>query len=319
MDKVVLSLPGLRFVRPHIRLLLAAIPVLLSCDTPTEPRLSSQTVLFTRWGDSRAVMFAMREDGSGEVKLTRHPGSDQCARWSPDGTRIAFRSVRDTLIHEGLRERTTNIYLLNSDGRGEVRLTGGPGPVGCPSWSPDGSRIVYSRREPSGSENIFVIAIDGSNDIRLTDDTLGNTFPEWSPDGSMILFVSAREGDRYPRLYRMDPDGSNRQPFLDVCPFYVSNVRWSPDGSRIAFNCSGTYNTLIHTVRADGSELRTISTVATEQPYTNDAVPVWAPDGTMLALSRSGDVLYVDMDGDVARKATRHALPEWPNDWRAAP
>ena len=308
-----------RFSRPHIRLLLLGIAVLLSCNGPTEPRLSSQTVLFTRWGHSRAVMFAMREDGSGEIKLTHHPGSDQCARWSPDGTRIAFRSVRDTLIREGLRERTTNIYLLDSDGTNEVRLTGGPGPVGCPSWSPDGSRIVYSRREPSGSENIFVIATDGSSDIRLTDDTPGSAFPEWSPDGSTILFTSTREGGRYPRLYRMDPDGSNRQPFLDVCPLYVSNVRWSPDGSRIAFNCSGEYNTLIQTVRIDGSDPRTISIVASKPPYTADAVPVWAPDGTMLALSRSGDVLYVDLLGDLVKRATRHALPEWPNDWRGAP
>ena len=299
--------------------LLAGVAVLLSCESPTEPRLSSQTVLFTRWSDGRAVMFAMREDGSGEIKLTHHPGSDQCARWSPDGRRIAFRSVRDTLIHEGLRERTTNIYLLGSDGRGEVRLTGGPGPVGCPSWSPDGSRIAYSRREPSGSENIFVIHADGSNDIRLTDDTLTSVFPEWSPDGSTILFLGERAEGGYPLLHRIDPDGSNRRAFLDLCPFYVSNVRWSPDGSRIAFNCSGTYNTLIHTIRADGSDLRTLSMTASEPPYTTDAVPVWSPDGTMLALSRNGDVVYVDLLGDMVKKATRHALPEWPNDWRAAP
>ena len=306
------------FKRAYVRLLLLGILFLLSCDGPTEPQLSSQTVLFTRWADGRAVMFAMREDGSGEIKLTGHPGSDQCARWSPDGRRIAFRSVRDTLIYEGLRERTTNIYLLNSDGSGEVRLTGGPGPVGCPSWSPDGSRIAYTRRGPSGWENIFVIDADGSNDIPLTDDTLGAAFPEWSPDGTTILFLSTRAGGGYPLLHRIDPDGSDRQPFLDVCPLYVSNVRWSPDGSRIAFNCSGTYNTLIHTVRADGSELRTLSTEASEAPYTTDAVPVWSPDGTMLALSRSGDVMYLDLvDGEVTR-VTQHALPEWPDDWRAS-
>ncbi len=308
-----------RFMPNRVAWLIAGAALLASCEGPTEPRVSSQTVLFTRWVDGRAVMFAMREDGSGQVKLTRHPGSDQCARWSPDGSRIAVRSVRDTLIHEGLRERTTNIYLLESDGSGEVRLTGGPGPVGCPSWSPDGSRITYSRHEPSGAENIFVIDVDGSNDIRLTDDTVVSAYPEWSPDGATILFLNVQERGGYPRLHRIDPDGSDRREFLDVCPFSVTNVRWSPDGSRIAFNCSGTENTLIHTIRTDGTDLQTISTVASEPPYTTDAVPVWSPDGTMIALSRSGDVMYVDLLGGETTRVTRDTLPEWPNDWRAVP
>jgi len=308
---------GFRFKRARVPLLLAGAAFLTSCEGPTEPRLSSQNVLFTRWADGRAVMFAMREDGSGEIKLTRHPGSDQCPRWSPDGRRIAFRSVRDTLIHEGLRERTSNIYLVEADGTGEVRLTGGPGPVGCPSWSPDGSRIVYWRSEPSGWENIFVIDADGTDEIRLTRDTVGNAFAEWSPDGSTILFLRARDRAGYPRLYRMNPDGTGRQLFLDVCPLYVSNVRWSPDGSRIAFNCSGTENTLIHTVRTDGSDLSTIGVAAARPPYTYDAVPVWSPDGRVLALSRKGDVMYADLLGGEVTRVTTDTLPEWPNDWRA--
>ena len=313
-----MSMKRYRHTRARFPLLLAGAAFLASCDGPTEPRLSSQNVLFTRWADGRAVMFAMREDGSGEIKLTRHPGSDQCPRWSPDGTRIAFRSVRDTLIYEGLRHRTTNIYLLEADGTGEVRLTGGPGPVGCPSWSPDGSRIVYWRSEPTGWENIFVIDVDGSNETRLTEDTVGNAFAEWSPDGTTILFLRARDRGANPRLYRMDPDGANRRLFLDVCPLYVSNVRWAPDGSRIAFNCSGSANTLIHTIRTDGTDLRTIGSEAPRAPYTNDAVPVWSPDGTTLALSRKGDVMFADLFGGEVTRVTRDTLPEWPNDWRPA-
>lgn len=299
--------------------LLAIAVLLTSCgDAPTGTRLIRQNVLFIRWADNEGSIWAMREDGSSPVTLTTHPGSDECPRWSPDGRRIAFRSTRDSIAEGGFRVRTSHIYLLGAGSDPEVRLTSGPRPVGCPSWSPDGQRIVYSRDEPMRRSNIFVMNADGTNEVRLTNDTVYSDFPDWSPDGTAILFLSARDGGGYPRLYRIDPDGSNRQPFLDVCPFYVSNARWSPDGTRVAYTCSGTFNTLVNTIRADGTDLRAISTPAAQPPYTDDAVPVWSPDGTMLAITRRGDVHFVNLVSGAVVQRTDHQDLEWPTDWRTA-
>ena len=56
-----------------------------------------------------------------------HPATDSSPVWSRDGTRIAFESSRD-----GNRE----IYVMNADGSGLIRLTNEPAVDRDPVWSP---------------------------------------------------------------------------------------------------------------------------------------------------------------------------------------
>ena len=63
------------------------------------------------------------------------PFYDTDPSWSPDGSRIAFVSYRD-----GNRPE---IYVMNRDGSGQIRLTDNPAIDHSPSWSPDGSRIAF--------------------------------------------------------------------------------------------------------------------------------------------------------------------------------
>jgi TolB protein len=73
-------------------------------------------------------------------------------------------------------------------------------------WSPDGSKIVYSRGTARGSE-IFLMNADGTGVKRLTDGPGRNDLPEWSPDGNKIAFISQRDGNR--ELYVMNADGTS--------------------------------------------------------------------------------------------------------------
>ena len=112
----------------------------------------------------------MSNDGFGQMNLSNHPGYDVSPAWSPDGSKIVFRSNRD-----GNEE----IYIMNADGTGQTNLTNDPGMDWHPVWSPDGTKIAFdSWRE--GKSAIYVMNMDGSNLINLTN-RWGDTNPHWRP------------------------------------------------------------------------------------------------------------------------------------------
>jgi TolB protein len=133
--------------------------------------------------------------------------------WSLDGTKLAFYSSR---------EGNSEIYALNADGSGEVRLTNHPAGDGQPAWSPDGERIAFvSNRDGNWESNpydssstdatlvnseIYVMNSDGSNPIRLTNDPALDGFPSWSSDGQKITFASNRDGNW--EIYVINADGT---------------------------------------------------------------------------------------------------------------
>ena len=99
--------------------------------------------------------------------------------------KIAFTSDRD-----GNRE----IYVMNPDGTGQVRLTNNNIIDDHPTWSSDGRKIAFLSQRASGAFAIFVMNLDGSGKTEITP---VNYQPQcafcgfsisWSPDGSQLVF-----------------------------------------------------------------------------------------------------------------------------------
>lgn len=80
-----------------------------------------------------------------------------------------------------------------------------------PSFSPDGSRILYAANH-DGDLEIYVVNADGTGMQALTDNDKQDYFPNWSPDGSTIVFISNRGGSL--EIYLMDADGGNQRRLL---------------------------------------------------------------------------------------------------------
>ena len=136
-------------------------------------------IVFTSYRDGGSPeIYTMEADGSNVQRLTNNPAPDFSPKWSPDGSRIAFGSVRDNNV---------DIYVMNADGSNQTRLTNNPGSDSSPEWSPDGTRIVFESIRDGNSE-IYVINADGSNQTRLTNNPGTDESPEWSPDGTRIVF-----------------------------------------------------------------------------------------------------------------------------------
>jgi TolB protein len=161
-----------------------------------------------------ASLYVMRPDGTHAVRLTETSSYDGDPVWAPGGTRIAFVSDR---------AGSSDIWVMNSDGSHQTRLTSGEDER--PSWSPDGERLAFQRRSQDGSEKaIYVMNSDGSDVRRLVAGYGAD--PAWSPDGRWIAFVSDRDGN--PNLYLASAEGTEiLQVTKDSAPkFRPAWSRW---------------------------------------------------------------------------------------------
>jgi TolB protein len=186
--------------------------------------------------------------------------------------RIAFSIGSGTLPNTDVLK--ADVYVVNADGTGVVRLTHDPVADFDPSWSPDGRRIAY-RHEDEKSGQIYVMNADGSQKRNLTRRRGLDYSPAWSPDGRRIAFGSVRAGKA--TIWVMRPDGSGRRRLNRV---YGEYPAWSPDGKKIAFDhiTFGSSNWDIWVMNADGSHARPlIATSSSEQG------PAWSPDGRWIA------------------------------------
>jgi TolB protein len=135
------------------------------------------------------------------VQITHSEAGDLEPVWSPDGKHIAFIRY---LPEKCENDCDVELFVMNSDGSGEIRLTDHPGVDAYPVWSPDSKRIAFlSQREDN--LDIYVINWDGSGLKRLTDDPADDYDHNWSPDGKEIVFVSERDGNA--EIYKVNVDG----------------------------------------------------------------------------------------------------------------
>ncbi|HKT60309.1 MAG TPA: Ig-like domain-containing protein [Gemmatimonadales bacterium] len=204
-----------------------------------------------------------------------------------------------------------DLYVINADGTGLRQVTSGVGRDFEPAWSPDGTRIAFTRYRPDlgsprwGEAAIYLVNVDGTGLLRLSgrSDSTFDAHPSWSPDGTRIAFYSRREHDADPfhandsDIYVMQADGTGAVR-LTRHGANVFHPAWSPDGSRIAFWAWNwdAQAFAIYLMQADGSGLSPI--VSGESAF----APAWSPDGSRI-LTRTvrclawGDVDPVTMDG----------------------
>ncbi len=168
-----------------------------------------------------AVALALLALGGGSARAA-FPGTNG---------KIAFVSERDGAGAE--------IYLMDSDGSNQTRLTTGGYFNAEPAWSPDGTKIAFSRVLGPSTTDIFVINADGSAETALTNDPATDSNPSWSPDGSKIAFVSTRGGDT--AIYVMNADGSGQTRLAGPGgnPGFGGPV-WSPDGQKSPSNATAS-------------------------------------------------------------------------------
>ena len=138
------------------------------------PRWSpvDDTILFISRQPGKDEIFKIGADGSGMEQISESGSPVVEAVWSPDGTRMAI-----TYGGFGI----TDIYVMDLDGVSNVvRLTANKKSNNSPSFSPDGSQIVFASNM-GDNWDLWMIDVDGENLTQLTDDEYYDAYPDWSP------------------------------------------------------------------------------------------------------------------------------------------
>ena len=276
-------------------------------------------------------IYGIREDGMGLVNLTNHPASDDQPAWSPDGSKLAFRSDRDG---------DPEIYVMNSSDGAITRLTFHPGLDGEPAWSPDGAHIAFRRSEFFGDfvgpghpapgaqpapSSIWLMNADGSDTAPLTRQPESrDAHPSWSSDGSRLVFERTRVnstrvdliviGARGTPERVITPWGGDPQAVragviraLDVDP------SWSPTSDVIVFRAlRDLFSYDIWTVSPEAKELTEL--IELPRPQIN---PAWSPDGAhiIFADGPGNGLAVINSAGTGLAHLTSGTNDSWPT-WR---
>lgn len=239
---------------------------------------------------------------------------------TPGPDKIVFGTNRDVIPGDG---SNFDIYVMNDNGTNQIRLTTDQAYDLFPRWSPDRSRIVFTRESPGTNAVIYIMNANGSNQVPLTTNLANNLAPAWSPDGSKIVFMSDGNGGFQYHIFVMNADGSNPIPLTNG-PAGDTEPCWSPDGTKIVFASPRSGNYDIYLMDADGGNQISL----TNNPN-SDIDPAWSPDGTKIVYASGSngqddyhyEIYVMNADGSNKTRLTNFAGavkrgPSWSRDGR---
>jgi FG-GAP-like repeat/WD40-like Beta Propeller Repeat len=190
------------------------------------------------------------------------------------------------------------VKTANADGTGETGLTGTIPPSSDPSWSPDGTKIVYSAFGPF---DIFSMNADGSNKVNLTNtQSFNERNAVWSANGKIAY-------ERDNQIWTMNADGSDQRLFSAITQPSPLSPAWSFDGAKLAFTSGGE----VWTINADGTNQRRVTNNST-----TDTNPAWSGDGTKIAFSKGSGIAVINADGtnEISLTSGDDREPAWSSD-----
>jgi Tol biopolymer transport system component len=221
-------------------------------------------------------------------RLTTAPAEQVEPAPSPDGTRIAYAQA--PAVGLSCKGCPVSIWVANADGSHPRQLTSTDASFDDhPTWSPDGTTLLFSRSDPSSFGELYTVPARGG---AITPLHIAGAGAAWGP--TRIAYIT--EGPKAETLWTANPDGSDPQRV--AAGVFVAPA-WSRDG-RLAF--------LVGLRRVglwDGTSVRSVTL-----PFASVTSLAWSPDGAGLVVTAraegtpAADVYSVALDGTHVRRLT---------------
>lgn len=177
-----------------VSILLGATNLLAIDTTDTrlvkDPAISANALAFSYAND----LWIANADGTNVRRLTSHPGIEEGARFSPDGSLIAFT---------GSYERNVDVYVMPAAGGVPKRLTYHPGDDVALGFTPDGKSVLFSSPRESYTrryQQLYIVPVGGGAVTKLPIPHASKA--AFSPDGKRVAYVPLREPFNQWKRYR---------------------------------------------------------------------------------------------------------------------
>ena len=143
---------------------------------------------------------------------------------------FAEAPVTAKIVFTSSRDNNREIYIMNPDGSGQMRLTHHRADDAIPTWSPTGEQILFAsdRDRFPLSRDLYLMDPDGGNVRRVFGKSEDRSSAVWSPDGKQIAYRRREPSGSF--VYIATIDGKNEEKIA-----FGHSPTWSPDGEEIAF------------------------------------------------------------------------------------
>ncbi len=232
-------------------------PLTVSLDLLTYP--GRQLLLGKRYRPERDQQRIMAHHFANEVLAMVTGQQGICL------TRIAFS--------RGTGDRR-DLYVVDYDGEGLLRVTANRTLNLCPAWSPDNGEIAFTSYH-HGQQGLYSLDTATGKVRRIIAQAGLNLGADWRPDGRELLVSLSETGN--PEIYRIDPLGKVIKR-LTVSRAIEISPSWSPGGGELVFTSDRTGTPQLYIIDKDGSGRRRL----TFEGRYNDS-GVWSPRGDRLA------------------------------------
>ena len=279
-------------------------------------------------------IYVMNANGTSQTRLTVAGTGllDQQPTWSPDGSKLTFTSRRDSVLvtwtetddNGGVVTKSKlnvnkEVYVMNSDGTNQTRLTNNLANDDSPSWSPDSTKIVFrSDRERDCCDptpQVWVMNPDGSSPVKLSNNGYDEHCPSWQHSAAnvppTVSLTSPANGATFiaPANITLTANASDSDGSVTRVDFYqgvtlIGTATTSP--YTVTWNNVGvgSYSLTARATDNGGASTTSAAVTITVNPNSPPAVSITGPTNGAVFIAPANITVTAnasDSDGSVSR------------------